>query len=606
MTFEKKPLAVLVSSTLIVSVLALAGCNKNTPDATTAAPTAPPATTPAAYTPPSADQLQQMVAPIALFPDKLVAQVLAASTFPDQVTAANQWLGQNPTLKGAALQTAANQQPWDVSVRSLTAFPDTLAQMAQNIAWTTSLGEAYVNDPTDVMNAIQVMRQRAQQQGNLKSSAQLKVAVTDRAPPLNYSPDANAPPVYAGPAIIPPPAQTIVIEPAQPNTVYVPSYNPAVVYGSNVPYYPGYSYAPPPVYRSNAAEVGLLSFGAGILVGAVLSGSGGGGGGWHSWGMNWGGGGGGPDRGNAAPGWHRPAVVYNNQTYISKSTTVINRVSNTRITNNYTNNSNNTNYGNNNGAPGNAGRPSEARPGGGQPSGPQGMPRNEPAHGGPGIPATAQGGAQHPGPSAQPNAPMTMPHFNARDARPGAPAAAAMPNGPTMHAQPGHEAGRPGAATPAPMTTPHFGAVPGTNSAQHAQAARPESPTPMRTAPEHQMQMPAGDARSHTPNVQAPAAVHEPSAARPNTPAPHVQRDVPTPQAQPHPQASPPQAQHPQPQPRPQAEPRPQAQPHPQAEPRPQAQPHPQAAPHPQPQPHPQAAPHPQAQRSHGEHEERR
>ena len=589
MTLEKKPLAVLVSSTLIVSMLALAGCNKTSPDVATSPPTAPPATTPAAYTPPTADQLQQLVAPIALFPDKLVAQVLAASTFPDQVTAAHQWLGQHAALKGVDLQTAANQQPWDVSVQSLTAFPDTLAQMAQNIAWTTALGEAYVNDPTDVMNAIQVMRQRAQQQGNLKSSAQLKVAVTDHAPLANYYPDANAPQGYGGPAVIPAPAQTIVIEPAQPDTVYVPSYDPALVYGSNVPYYPGYSYAPPPVYRSNAAEIGLLSFGAAVLVGALFSG-GGSGGGWHSWGMNWGASG--PDRGNGGSGWHRPAVVYNNQTYISKSTTVINRVNNTRVTNN---------YGNNNGRPGNEGRPSQGGPSGGQQGGPQGMPRNEPSRGGPGEPARAQGGTQRPGQGAQPNTPMTMPHFGARDARPGAPSAA-TPNGPGMHAQPGRDAGHPGTNTP--MTTPHFGATPGGNSAPHAQAGRPAS----------ERQIPSGDTRTHTPNVQSPAATHEPSATRPNAPAQHMQRDMPTPQAQPRQQASPQQEPRQQQQPRPQAESRPQAQPRPQEE-RPQAQPRPQAEPRaqqerPQAQARPQAerpqAQHSEGQRPRGEHEERR
>ena len=106
-----------------------------------------------------------------MFPDNLVAQVLAASTFPDQVSAAYTWLQQNSSLKGQQLMEAVNQQSWDASVKGLTQFPDVLNQMATNLSWTSALGDAYFNIPQSVMNAVQVMRQRAQQSGNLKSTA---------------------------------------------------------------------------------------------------------------------------------------------------------------------------------------------------------------------------------------------------------------------------------------------------------------------------------------------------------------------------------------------------------------------------------------------------
>ena len=236
----KHTLTRVVTSSLMISLLALAGCNKaqdskavdpaTTTPATSQTPPAP------AYTPPTAEQLTQMVAPIALFPDKLLAQVLAGAQYPDQITAANQWVTQNPALKGNALQDAANQQPWDVSIKSLTAFPAVLSQMANNIQWTTALGLAYANAPNDVMNAVQTMRLRAQQSGNLKNSKQLKISSSPRlAPPPEYADDAR---YYS----IPPPPQTIVIESAQPDVVYVPDYNPALVYGAPIPVYPNYVY----------------------------------------------------------------------------------------------------------------------------------------------------------------------------------------------------------------------------------------------------------------------------------------------------------------------------------------------------------------------------
>ncbi|KWF68401.1 DUF3300 domain-containing protein [Burkholderia pseudomultivorans] len=389
---HRRPVRTLIASSLIVSLLGLSACNKNNGATAPAAPasdasaaSAPqPASTPVAYTPPSADQLYQMVAPIALFPDKLVALVLAGATYPDQIAAANTWVSQNPSLKGQALASAADAQPWDPSVKALTAFPAVLAQMASNPAWTTSLGQAYYNDPTDVMNAIQVMRQRAQASGHLRSGSQLRVTQAAPAAPANYTPAPDAPAVYSGPAVVPPPEQAIEIEPAQPDVVYVPSYNPAVVYGEPVSTYPGYVYRPPAYSTGEMVAAGVITFGVGVAVGAAIFGHHDWG--WHSWGMNWGE----PhrDEPGRGDGWRRPAVVYNHTTYVSKSTTVINNITNirnTRITNNTGGNvTNNTTVERN------------AIPSGAEPMRGQAM-------------------QQRPG-----AAPMTMPHFGANDTRPGA------------------------------------------------------------------------------------------------------------------------------------------------------------------------------------------
>jgi hypothetical protein len=210
-------LSVAIGASFCVGTLLLGGCNQQ-PAQTSATPPAAASTAPAnassaqtapasAYTPPSADQLYQLVAPIALFPDKLVAQVLAGSTYPDQITAADNLLTQNPNLKGTLLQAAVDPQPWDESVKGLTAFPSTVDQMAKNIQWTTALGEAYVNDPTDVVNAIQVMRQRAAAHGNLRSTQQQRVetrTVETVAPDdAAYAQDEGGQPIYSGPSVVP-------------------------------------------------------------------------------------------------------------------------------------------------------------------------------------------------------------------------------------------------------------------------------------------------------------------------------------------------------------------------------------------------------------------
>ncbi|OOG64105.1 hypothetical protein B0E46_08290 [Rhodanobacter sp. B04] len=341
----------------------MVGCSQSPPpaqnpassaSAATASSAAPAAaqTTAAAqaapYTPPSADQLYQMVAPIALFPDNLVAQVLAGSTYPDQIAAADTFLTQNPGLKGTALQAQVNPQSWDASVKALTTFPTVLDQMARNPQWTSALGEAYVNDPTDVMNAIQVMRQRAAQKGNLRSNAQQVVQTQPVAQTAEYADNDQGSAYYSGPSVVQAPAQAIEIMPAQQDTVYVPSYNPQTVYGGDVPVYPSYSYQGPQYSTGEIVTAGAITFGAGILIGTLLDNHHHDrnynpppppGGGWHSWGMHWGG------RGSGG-GWQRPAVIHNNTTYVSNSTTIVNRyttnnINNSRTTINHTGNINN-------------------------------------------------------------------------------------------------------------------------------------------------------------------------------------------------------------------------------------------------------------------------
>src|SRR5258708_14967413 len=161
----------------------------------------------APYAQQTPEQLQQLVAPIALYPDSLVAQVLAASTLPEQVVEADRWVQAHSDLKGEDLGKAVDQQPWDPSVKALAAFPSVLGNMDRNLSWTSSLGDAYYNQEQDVMDAVQVLRQRAQEAGNLENTEQQTVTTQD---------------------------STIVIEPASPEIVYVPAYDPWVVYGGPI------------------------------------------------------------------------------------------------------------------------------------------------------------------------------------------------------------------------------------------------------------------------------------------------------------------------------------------------------------------------------------
>lgn len=547
-----------IAAGLCATMLALAACsqqgaNSAGPASSASAPaassTAPAssssAAAPQAYTPPTADQLYQLVAPIALFPDKLVAQVLAGSTYPDQITAAQNLVTQNPNLKGDLLQAAVQPQSWDPSVKGLTQFPSVLGQMAQNVQWTTALGQAYVNDPTDVLNAIQVMRQRAAAQGNLRSSAQQQVS-TQPAQQVVQSEDQSGyvdnsgEPVYSGPSVVPPPGQIIQIEPAQPDAVYVPSYDPQTVYGGEVPYYPSYQYAQPGYSTGEVVAVGAVAFGAAIVIGSLLDNHhdrGGGGGGWHSWGMNWGGGGGrgGYNGGGPDGGGRHPAVVYNNQTYVSRSTTVVNRYTTiNNVTNNRYNNTVNNNRTFNNGAPANvpnnvAGNRNEFNR----------VPNN-----------LAHNTGTNPHPAGQP---MSVPNFSRAGFAPAAAPHAATP----AEARPGQaphpgEAARPnlvhqGANAPAgarPAVTPHV--QPGVPHQQPA-VARPAQQVP-HPAPQPQRTQPAFH----------PAPAQQPHPATPR-PQPQVQHAAPQqhPQPQPQPQHAAPQQR---PQPQPQARPAPQPQ----------------------------------------------
>jgi len=229
----------------------------------------------------SSDQIDALVAPIALYPDALVAQVLAAATNPDQITYADDWLAQNRNLTGAALGQAVNEQSWDPSVKALTQFSSVLDNLAHNLSWTSSLGQAFANQQSDVMAAVQAMRAKAQVAGTLQSNSQITVTQ--------------------------PASTTIVIQPANPQVVYVPQYNPAVVYGAPV-VVPMYVAPPLPV-----ASFGLY-FGSGISLGATFGGGGWGGGfgwGWHSWNVNWGGGWG---------GGGGSTIIYNHNTYINNHT----------------------------------------------------------------------------------------------------------------------------------------------------------------------------------------------------------------------------------------------------------------------------------------------
>jgi hypothetical protein len=262
-SFPKQLLSIVLSLLLVFSALPFEAAGQQT------APSGSPG--PGQAAPLSADELRQLVAPIALYPDALVAQVLGAATFPDQVSAADNFLHQNPSLQGQQLMLAVDAQPWDPSVKALTQFPSVLDNMTKNLSWTSALGEAYSTQASAVMAAVQTLRAQAYAAGNLKSGSQITV--------VQQSP------------------QTIVIQPTNPQIVYVPTYNPAVVYGT--PYTtPGYS-------TGAVVATGLLAFGAGIAVGAAMSG-----GccawGWSYWNCNWHGGavvyGGGAYYGNAA--WH--------------------------------------------------------------------------------------------------------------------------------------------------------------------------------------------------------------------------------------------------------------------------------------------------------------
>ena len=226
-----------------------------------------------AYAQQTPEELQRLVSPIALYPDSLVAQVLAASTFPEQVVEADRWVQANPDLKGADLGNAVDKEPWDPSVKALAAFPSVLGNMDKNLSWTSSLGDAYYNQQQDVMDAVQVMRRKAQDAGNLKTTPQLKVTDQD---------------------------SDIDIEPADPDVVYVPAYDPWLIYGYPIVAWPGW-YPYPGIWFGGP----YLSFGVGFGIGWW----GGFGWGWGHWGFD----------------WHNHYATYDHGRYYSRSRTFYNR-----------------------------------------------------------------------------------------------------------------------------------------------------------------------------------------------------------------------------------------------------------------------------------------
>lgn len=225
-------------------------------------------------------ELDQLVAPIALYPDALVAQVLAAATCAPQIAEAEGFVQLNDDLAPQELARLADTQPWDPSVKALTAFPSVLSNLDHNMQWTTRLGDAYYNQPQDVMSAVQAMRQRAYAAGTLQSTPQETVTIT-----AGYQPG------------------YIVIQPVNPAVVSVPVYNPWLVYGAPVPVYPAYAVvqAPP---TNGVAVAAAIGFTAGVAVAAFSS---------YGWGCtHW------------TPNWYNRTVVVGHTPYISHSVTVVN------------------------------------------------------------------------------------------------------------------------------------------------------------------------------------------------------------------------------------------------------------------------------------------
>jgi hypothetical protein len=199
------------------------------------------------------EEIDQLMAPIALYPDNLLAQVLAASTYPLEIVQAARFVQQNKELKGEKLMAAAKDKDWDPSVKAMLEFSDVLVMMNEKLEWTEKLGNAFLSQQKDVMASVQRLRQKAQESGNLKTTKEQKVIVEEQ-------------------------TKVIVIESASPQVVYVPTYNATVVYGVwPYPAYPPYPVYPPGYVAATAA----FSFAAGVAIGAAASGYGG-------WGCGWG------------------------------------------------------------------------------------------------------------------------------------------------------------------------------------------------------------------------------------------------------------------------------------------------------------------------------
>lgn len=279
------------------AILAVAGPGSRAMAQTpTPAPTATPATAASSDKKSFTDaQLDQMLAPIALYPDALLSQILMASTYSLEVVEAARWSKGNPTLKGDAALAAVKDKGWDASVASLVAFPQVLEMMNDKLDWVQNVGDAMIAQQGDVAGSIQRLRAQARTAGTLKSTPQQTVTTQ---------------PASAGAPAGTPPA--IVIEPANPETVYVPTYNPNTVYGT-WPYadYPP-TYFPPRPSWGYGVFAGALGFGIGYAVGRAFFGGWGWGGGWGG-GWHWG--------GWRGWGWHNSYTTVNidRATYITNN-----------------------------------------------------------------------------------------------------------------------------------------------------------------------------------------------------------------------------------------------------------------------------------------------
>jgi len=229
----RRLLVLLISATMIGGGIAPAQAQSP------ASPPAQAAPEPASFKP---EEIEALVAPIALYPDDLLSQVLMASTYPLEIVQAARWVKANPNVKGEDAVKAVESQSWDVSVKSLVAFPQILEPMNEKIDWTQKLGDAFLADQKAVLDAVQRLRPKAQENGNLKTTEQQKVVVEQQAQ-----------------------QQVIIIEPANPQVIYVPSYNPTVVYGPWIyPAYPPYYWPPSPIYYPGGWFAAGFAWGVGV------------------------------------------------------------------------------------------------------------------------------------------------------------------------------------------------------------------------------------------------------------------------------------------------------------------------------------------------------
>jgi hypothetical protein len=241
----------LVSLVFAAPVFAQGGTGAAQP-AGAAAPAAPPAADQPAFKP---EELEQMLAPIALYPDSLLSQILMASTYPVEVVEADRWTKSKKDLKGDALAKELEKQTWDASVKSLVNFPDVLSMMSENLSTTVKIGDAFIGQQKEVMDTVQKLRTKAKSTGNLESNEKQTVTVNNSGG-----------------------TEVIVVESSSPDVIYVPQYSPTVVYGAwPYPAYPPYPYYPPGYVASN-----VMSFGLGVACGVAWG---------YAWGnCNWGGG----------------------------------------------------------------------------------------------------------------------------------------------------------------------------------------------------------------------------------------------------------------------------------------------------------------------------